>query len=86
MASSGILNGVVALVFSLSDGCVDPRSALEAKVVALGATIRSRFSKQVTHIMFHRRPQASPEQIREEDDHLRKLQTQASKVLRSELG
>lgn len=79
--SSGVLSGVVAQVVSLGSGCVDSQKALEAKLQKLGAIVKSRYSKQVTHVVFHRQLQPSDDHKRDEDDVLRNLLSQASRVM-----
>jgi protein tyrosine/serine phosphatase len=81
MSSASILGGVVATVVTFNEGLVDARAALEAKLSDLGAIVKSRFSKAVTHIIFRRRSQPSPEQKIEEDEELRKLLSLAVKVM-----
>ena len=80
MAACDILHGVVVLVVSHAAGAVNDKAALSQKLQSLGARVAARLSKGVSHVVFRRRPHATPQQREEEDCDLRSLYARAAKV------
>ena len=75
------LNGVVALIVSHADGVVNDKAALTQRLTAMGASVAGRFSGLVTHIIFRRKPQATPEERLAEGQALWELCARIDKVL-----
>jgi hypothetical protein len=73
------LEGVTVLIVSYASALND-KAALTLKLESLGARVAARFSKEVSHVVFRRRPQASPAEREEEDCDLRSLYQRAAKV------
>ena len=74
------LEGVVAFVLSHAAGALDDKAALTQKLESLGARIAARFSREVSHVVFRRKAQATPAEKEEEECDLRSLFTRAAKV------
>ena len=79
------LNGVVALIVSHADGMINDKAALTQRLTVMGATVASRFSGLITHIVFRRKPQATAEERLAEGQALWELYTRIDKV-RHNLG
>ena len=73
-AACDILDGVVAFV------CGDAAGGVATKLRQLGASIAARLSKDVTHVVFHRSLEPSPEAREAEDAELRALFEKGNKV------
>lgn len=74
------LTGVVALVSFRTDSAFNFKQTISTKLTNLGAKVTKRFGKDVTHIVFQKRLQPSPEQLVAERADLRALHDRASKV------
>ena len=77
---SNILDDVVAYVFSGAHGDKNVHNAVTNKLKGLGARINARLGKEVTHIIFQRKHNATPEEVAAEDGELRTLFEKANKV------
>lgn len=75
-ALSGLLEGVVALVYAEFAS----QTALTNKLRALGARVAGRFGKEVTHIIFQRRFQPSVQEKAKEEEDLRSIYDKLSKA------
>ena len=78
--STNVLSGVVALVSFRPDGTFNFKQTISTKLTDLGARVTSRFSKDVTHVVFQKRLKPTPEQQIAEASDLRALYDKASKV------
>ena len=78
--SNNILSGVVALVSCKPDGTFNFRQTISTKLTDLGARVTSRFSKDVTHVVFQKRLKPTPEQQVAEASDLRALYDKAAKA------
>lgn len=81
IASSVVLSDVVAyVVCCTAHGSLDDKKILTRKLESLGASVKARFGKGVTHVVFRRNASASLEQRQMDDDDLRGLYAKAEKV------
>ena len=78
--ASPCLKGVVALIVSHSNSVVNDKAALTLRLTGMGATVASRFSGLVTHIIFRRKPHATEDNRFEEDQALFDLYARIDKV------
>ena len=78
--TSKVLSGVVALVSFRPDGTFNFKKTISTKLTDLGARVTSRFSKDVTHVVFQKRLKPTPEQQLAEASDLRALYDKAAKV------
>ncbi|KAL0035929.1 hypothetical protein WJX77_008231 [Trebouxia sp. C0004] len=78
--TSKVLSGVVALVSFRSDGTFNFKQTISTKLTDLGARVTSRFSKDVTHVVFQKRLKPTPEQQLAEASDLRALYDKAAKA------
>ncbi len=78
--TSKVLSGVVALVSFRPDGTFNFKQTISTKLTDLGARVTSRFSKDVTHVVFQKRLKPTPEQQLAEASDLRALYDKAAKV------
>jgi len=77
----GFLSDVVAyIVCCTAKGSIDDKDALTNKLMNLGASVNTRFSKDITHIIFRRNASASTKEKDAEDEVLRGLFARAEKV------
>ncbi|KAA6420103.1 MAG: hypothetical protein FRX49_09952 [Trebouxia sp. A1-2] len=77
--TSKVLSGVVALVSFRPDGTFNFKQTISTKLTDLGARVTSRFSKDVTHVVFQKRLKPTPEQQLAEASDLRALYDKAAK-------
>jgi hypothetical protein len=75
---SDILDDVVGHVWPGGDRNV--HNAVTKKLKDLGARISARIGKEVTHIIFQRKHNATAEEVAAEDEQLRALFEKANKV------
>lgn len=80
MAELDILDGVVAYVYG------DAAGGVSTKLRQLGASIAARLSKDVSHVVFHRSLEPTPEARVAEDAELRALFEKGNKVCGSARG
>ena len=78
--SSTVLSGVVALVSFRPDKTFNFKQTVSTKLTDLGARVTSRFSKDVTHVVFQKRLKPTPEQQIAEASDLRALYDKAAKA------
>ncbi|KAL0055045.1 hypothetical protein WJX82_006219 [Trebouxia sp. C0006] len=78
--TSKVLSGVVALVSFRPDGTFNFKKTISTKLTDLGARVTSRFSKDVTHVVFQKRLKPTPEQQLAEASDLRALYDKAAKA------
>ncbi len=81
IVKKGVLSDVVAyVVCCTAQGSLDDKQALNRKLESLGASVKARFGKGVTHVVFRRSASASSEQKQLDDEELRGLYAKAEKV------
>lgn len=75
-----MLSGVVALVSFRPDAIFNFKQTISTKLTDLGARVTSRFSKDVTHVVFQKRLKPTPEQQLAEASDLRALCDKAARA------
>lgn len=78
--SRNVLSGVVALVSFRPDKTFNFKQTVSTKLTDLGARVTSRFSRDVTHVVFQKRLKPTPEQQVAEASDLRALYDKAAKA------
>ena len=78
--SNNVLSGVVALVSFRPDKTFNFKQTVSTKLTDLGARVTSRFSRDVTHVVFQKRLKPTPEQQVAEASDLRALYDKAAKA------
>lgn len=71
----------MALVVSQPLGPVDSRAAISAKLELLGARIAHRLGKHVTHVVFQRVRNSTPQERQAEESEIRNLYDKLAKVV-----
>ena len=74
------LEGVVVFILSHAAGALDDKAALTQKLETQSARVAARFSREVSHVVFRRKAQATAAEKEAEDNDLRSLFTRAAKV------
>lgn len=78
--TSKVLSGVIALVSFRADGTFNFKQTISTKLTNMGARVTSRFSKDVTHVVFQKRLKPTHEQQLAEASDLRALYDKAAKA------
>lgn len=68
---ASLLKGCTVYVWALDGGDVMTYGGLTAKVKGFGGKVVSRLTKEVTHIIFHRKHSPLPRERLQEDDAIR---------------
>ena len=80
MSDPPLLEGVVALVCNRVDGDLHSHSAITSKLRQLGAKTTTRFGRDVTHVIFQRKLDATAVEKAAEDAELRTVYERMAKV------